>query len=245
MSGNAVLVASRMLRDQILQGVAIATGEPLESLSIDDDCVTGLGKLCSLREAIAMCLSVGQPIHALGTFHGPKGKEVKHHLKSDRIFPDFTFGTHLADVEVDIDTGAVEVLRYVACHDVGRAINPQSVKGQISGAVAQGIGYALMERVVFDRGVNLSTGFFQYQIPTALDLPDVTCVVLESGDGVGPFGARGIGEPPIGPCAAAIASAIENAIGVRPVDLPILPEKVVAYLDGLQGQGKGDKEIVQ
>jgi CO/xanthine dehydrogenase Mo-binding subunit len=234
MSGNAVLVASRMLLEQILRGVAIATGAPLESLSAGDDCIAGLDKACSLREAIAMCLRVAQPIHAFGTFYGPKGKEVKHHLKSDRIFPDFTFGTHLTDVEVDIDTGAVEVLRYVACHDVGRAINPQSVEGQISGAVAQGIGYALMERVVFDRGINLSTGFFQYQMPTALDLPDITCVVLESGDGVGPFGARGIGEPPIGPCAAAIASAIENAIGVRPVDLPILPEKVVACLDSLQ-----------
>jgi CO/xanthine dehydrogenase Mo-binding subunit len=187
-------------------------------------------RVITFPEAVALCLTVSAPIAVLGTFYGPRGKEVHRHLASDRIFPDFTFGTHLADVEVDCDTGAVKILRYIASHDIGRAINPQSVQGQIAGGAAQGIGFALMERVVFDRGANLTTGFFQYQIPTSLDLPDIECVVLESGEGLGPFGARGIGEPPIGPCAAAIASAIEDATGVRPSELPMTPERVLSGL---------------
>jgi CO/xanthine dehydrogenase Mo-binding subunit len=87
---------------------------------------------------------------------------------------------------------------------------------------------ALLEEVVVDEGVNLTGGFFQYLIPGATDLPDIEAIVLESGEGMGPFGARGIGEPPIGPPAAAVASAIHDALGARPTALPITPERVLA-----------------
>ena len=89
-----------------------------------------------------------------------------------RVFPDFTFGCHAAEVEVDLDSGQVRVLRYVAAHDVGQAINPQSVEGQIEGAVAKGLGYALSERIVFEDGQNLTGSFAQYLIPTAVEVPD-------------------------------------------------------------------------
>ena len=151
-------------------------------------------------------------------------------LRSDRVFPDFTFGTHLCDVEVDLDTGQVTVLRYVAAHDVGRAINPLSVEGQVSGAVVQGLGMALLEEVVLDEGINLTAGFFQYLVPTATDVPDIEVIILESGEGMGPFGARGIGEPPIGPPLAAVANAIRDAVGTRPTTLPVTPERVLACL---------------
>jgi CO/xanthine dehydrogenase Mo-binding subunit len=154
------------------------------------------------------------------------------------VFPDFTFGTHLCDVEVDLDTGQVRVLRYIAAHDVGRAINPLSVEGQISGAVVQGLGMALLEEVVLDEGINLTAGFFQYLVPTATDVPDIEVIVLESGEGMGPFGARGIGEPPIGPPLAAVANAIRDAVGTRPTTLPITPERVLACLPpALRGAG--------
>jgi len=168
------------------------------------------------------------PIEALGTFFGPKGRPVVRDLRADRVFPDFTFGTHLCDLEVDLDTGQVRLLRYLAAHDVGRAINPRSVHGQIAGGAAQGLGMALLEEVAVEDGVNLAGGFFQYLIPTATDLPDIEPVVLESGEGMGPFGARGIGEPPIGPPCAAVASAIHDALGSRPTVLPITPERVLA-----------------
>ena len=93
-----------------------------------------------------------------------------------------------------------------------------------------GVGYGLMEEVALDQGVNLSTLFASYLIPTSLDVPDVEPLIIESGEGKGPFGARGIGEPPIGPPAAAIANAIEDAVGVRITELPITPERVARAL---------------
>lgn len=240
MSGNAVHLACVELRDRVVGVVARELGLPGEALSMVEGSVAGAGAVVPIPEALAMCRRAGVAVHAHATFFGPGGREVERRLESDRVFPDFTFGTHLADVEVDLDTGQVRVLRYVAAHDVGRAINPTSVEGQICGAVAMGIGQALCEEVVVREGVNLTGGLSQYLIPGASDLPDVEAIVLESGEGLGPFGARGIGEPPIGPCAAAIANAVTDAIGIRPTSLPITPERVLACVDraGL-GEGGG------
>jgi CO/xanthine dehydrogenase Mo-binding subunit len=151
-------------------------------------------------------------------------------------YPDYTFGTHAAEVEVDLETGDVQLLKYAACHDVGRAINPIRVEGQIIGGAAQGIGYALMEDCVAEDGHPLSSLFADYLIPTSMDLPDIKVAFVESGEGRGPLNARGVGEPPIGPPAATIASAVEAAIGVRPKQLPITSERVLALLDQRAGQ---------
>jgi CO/xanthine dehydrogenase Mo-binding subunit len=134
------------------------------------------------------------------------------------------------EVEVDTDTGEVRILKYVAVHDIGRAIDMQRVEGQIQGAVAQGVGYALSEEVEVSGGVVQSTLFADYLIPTAVDLPDINAIGLELHPGKGPFGARGIGEPPIGPPPAALASAIYDAVGVRLRQLPMTPERVLAAL---------------
>jgi CO/xanthine dehydrogenase Mo-binding subunit len=120
----------------------------------------------------------------------------------------------------------VTVLRCVAAHDVGRAINPQSVEGQIEGGVVMGLGYALAERVVYEDGVNLTGTFAQYLIPTAVEAPQIEPIVVESGEGLGPYGARGIGEPPIGPPAPAVAAALADALGARLTTLPFTPERV-------------------
>lgn len=240
MSGNAVHLAACELRDRILGVVAAEAGLPPEALSMEDGAVVGAGLAIRIPEALAACRRAGIPVHAFATFFGPRGREVERRLDADRVFPDFTFGTHLADVEVDLDTGRVRVLRYLAAHDVGRAINPTSVEGQICGAVAMGIGQALLEEVVVREGVNLTGGLFQYLVPGASDVPDIEAIVLESGEGLGPFGARGIGEPPIGPCAAAIANAIADAIGVRPTVLPMTPERILACIDRA-GLGEGGR----
>jgi CO/xanthine dehydrogenase Mo-binding subunit len=231
MSGNAVYEASVLLRDGVLAAAAEALGEPTDGLRLEDGLVSArAGGGMSLPDTLVTCRRRNVPIEALGTFFGPKGQPVVKSLQADRVFPDFTFGAHLCDLEVDLDTGQVELLGYVAAHDVGRAINPRSVQGQISGAVAQGLGMALLEEIVMADGMNLTSGFFQYLIPTATDVPEIDVVVLESGEGMGPFGARGIGEPPIGPPAAAVASAIQDALGVRPTVLPVTPERVLACL---------------
>ncbi len=238
MSGNAVYEACLLLREQVLGAVAADTGQPLPGLRLEAAAVTGPGLRLSLPEALVTCRRRNVPIEALGTFFGPKGQPVIQDLQAERVFPDFTFGTHLCDLEVDLDTGKVRLLRYLAAHDVGRAINPRSVEGQISGGAVQGLGMALLEEVTVADGVNLTGGLFQYLIPTATDVPDIETVIIESGEGLGPFGARGIGEPPIGPPCAAVASAIEDALGVRPQVLPITPERVLECVDRARLAGR-------
>jgi CO/xanthine dehydrogenase Mo-binding subunit len=235
MSGNAVYEAATALRANLLAAVAAATGDPVESLTLEPGAVSGPTRRVPIEEVLAICRRGNVPVEALGTFFGPKGRPVTRELAGERIFPDFTFGTHLADVEVDLDTGQVRVLRYIAAHDVGRAINPKSVEGQISGGVVQGLGQALLEELVVRDGVNLTPGLFRYLMPTAADVPDIEAVVLESGEGVGPFGARGIGEPPIGPPIAVIPLAVADAIGVQITALPVTPERVLAAIASRRG----------
>jgi CO/xanthine dehydrogenase Mo-binding subunit len=142
------------------------------------------------------------------------------------------FATHICDVEVDRETGYVKILRYTAIQDVGRAIHPSYVEGQIQGGVTQGIGWALNEEYVYDRHGRLDNpGFLDYRIPVASDLPMIEAVMVEVPNPRHPFGARGVGEVPIVPPMAAVANAVCDAIGARMRDLPISPPKLRAALD--------------
>jgi CO/xanthine dehydrogenase Mo-binding subunit len=142
------------------------------------------------------------------------------------------FGTHICDVEVDKETGHVKVLRYTAVQDVGRAIHPSYVEGQVQGGVAQGIGWALNEEYIYDsQGRLQNAGFLDYRVPVASDLPMIEAVLVEVPNPRHPFGVRGVGEVPIVPPMAAIANAIFDAIGVRMPDLPISPPKLRAAID--------------
>ncbi|MBI2204446.1 MAG: xanthine dehydrogenase family protein molybdopterin-binding subunit [Candidatus Rokubacteria bacterium] len=231
MSGNATLKASGELREQIL-GVA---AKLLETSVADVDLAGGEvraadGRTMPLRQVLAACARMGVPRSHLAVYHAPAGEPVDLTKGSGKIFPDYTFGCHAVELEVDTETGRVRLLKHVAAHDVGRAINPMSVEGQIEGGAVQGLGYAMMEEVVLEDGINLTTSFASYLIPTTVDVPDVEAIVLESGEGLGPFGARGIGEPPIGPPAAAVANAIEDATGARVTRLPMTPERVARAL---------------
>jgi len=235
MSGNAVLRACEGLRRQIVDVAAQMLETQAPALALDaGDAVTHDGRRVSLPKILRECARLGVSRSHLAVYHAPAGDPVDLERGGGRVFPDFTFGAHAVEVEVDTETGAVAVLRHVACHDVGRAINPQSVEGQIQGGAVMGLGYGLMEEVVLDHGVNLSTLFATYLIPTSLDVPDVEPIIIESGEGKGPFGARGIGEPPIGPPAAAVVNAVEDAVGVRITELPVTPERVARAL-GLLG----------
>jgi CO/xanthine dehydrogenase Mo-binding subunit len=231
MSGNAVLGAAQALRQQILGVAAPMLGVDSGSLDMADGAVQAPdGRALPLPEVLRQCARLGVPRSHLGVYHAPAGEPVDLERGSGKVFPDYTFGAHAVEVEVDAETGALRVLKHVAAHDVGRAINPQSVEGQIQGGAVMGLGYGLMEEVLLEEGINLTTSFAAYLIPSALDVPDVRPLVLESGEGLGPFGARGIGEPPIGPPAAAIANALEDATGVRVTTLPLTPERVARAL---------------
>ena len=146
------------------------------------------------------------------------------------------FSAHVAEVEVDPETGGVKVLRYIAAQDVGTAINPLSARGQIQGSVIQGLGQALSEACLFKNGKMLNPTFLDYKIFSSLDAPRVEVHLVEHAAEGGPFGAKGIGEPSIVPVPAAIANAIYDAVGVRIFDLPLSAEKILL---ALQENGKG------
>ncbi|MEO8812489.1 MAG: xanthine dehydrogenase family protein molybdopterin-binding subunit [Caulobacteraceae bacterium] len=143
------------------------------------------------------------------------------------------FAAHICDVEVDPETGHVTILRYTAAQDVGRAIHPAYVEGQIHGGVAQGIGWALNEEYVFDADGRMeNAGFLDYRVPVASDLPMIEAIMIEVANPRHPFGAKGVGEVPIVPPLAAVANAVRRAIGVRMTELPLSPPKIRAALDG-------------
>jgi CO/xanthine dehydrogenase Mo-binding subunit len=160
---------------------------------------------------------------------GPISAEVQ--LNAQGQAPGFT--THICDVEVDRETGHVKILRYTAIQDVGRAIHPAYVEGQMQGGVAQGIGWALNEEYIYDKDGRLENpGFLDYRVPVASDMPMIDTVIVEVPNPRHPFGARGCGEVPIVPPMAAVANAIAEATGVRLRDLPMSPPRVLAALDG-------------
>jgi xanthine dehydrogenase molybdenum-binding subunit len=142
----------------------------------------------------------------------------------------YAFGAHAVEVEVDQQTGRVKILDYVAAHDLGRAINPLAVEGQIDGGVTMGLGYALSEEMLVREGKILNPTFLDYRVPTACDSIRIKKILVETNDPAGPYGAKGIGEPCLIPVAAAVANAISNAIGVRIRSLPITPEKILSAL---------------
>ncbi|MCL6648271.1 MAG: xanthine dehydrogenase family protein molybdopterin-binding subunit [Chloroflexi bacterium] len=143
----------------------------------------------------------------------------------------FAFSCHLVDLAVDCETGKVTILRYTAAQDVGRAVHPAYVEGQIQGGVAQGVGWALNEEYVYDeQGRLLNDTLLDYRMPTALDLPQIETILIEEPHPLHPFGVRGVGEAPIVPPLAAVANAISHALGVRFTDLPISPRRIVEAL---------------
>jgi carbon-monoxide dehydrogenase large subunit len=143
----------------------------------------------------------------------------------------FAFGAQVVEVEVDEATGLVSVIEAWCAHDVGRAINPSAVEGQIQGGFVQGLGYALTEEMVWRDGQLRTHDFSGYKIPGALDVPyAIHPIIVEVPDPGHPFGAKGIGEPPLIAAPAAIANAVADAVGVRMRQIPITPERLLTAL---------------
>ena len=171
----------------------------------------------TFRELAGQLLNTGGPIAASATA-SPQGVGD-------------TYVTHVVDVEVDPETGKVDILRYTAAQDVGQAIHPSYVEGQIQGGAVQGIGWALNEEYVYnDQGVMTNATFLDYRMPTTLDVPMIDTILVQVPNPAHPYGARGVGEPPIVPPLAAIANAIYRALGVRLNKLPMSPSHILEAL---------------
>ena len=184
----------------------------------------------ALKDAVGACASDGVPVYDVAQFNAPFADTMDFETGQGQVWPDFTFGTIATEVEVDVETGKVDVLKLVSCFDVGQAINSLSAEGQLEGGAVYGLGYGLMEEVILDKGITMTPSFSEYLIPTAMDVPQIQTIMVESRDGAGPFGAKGLGEPSCVPTAPAIANAVCDAIGARIYDLPLTPEKILKAL---------------
>jgi CO/xanthine dehydrogenase Mo-binding subunit len=173
----------------------------------------------------------GQPIVAAGSFD--PDSELQDDARYGNESGAYNFGAQMAEVEVDPETGEVTILDYVSVADCGTVVNPIAAEGQQQGAIAQGIGYALTERIIWDEGRPLNPNFGDYRLPCTLDMPHLQVAFAESYEPTGPFGAKGLGELGLDPTAAVIANAIHDACGVRITRLPITPEKIRRALRGL------------
>ena len=251
-AGNAALGAARKLKARILELGAKQLEAPLEKLLLKDRQIVHredpekkmeIGKL--LRKAH---FSHGGQMLMAEYFYDPANENMGKDFRGNMSMT-YTFGTHGVRVQVDEETGKVKILKYIAAHDVGKAINPLLLEGQVYGGVMMGLGYALTEQVLSEKGQNMNPNFRDYKILTAKDVVPIEAPVLETYDADGPFGAKGIGEPGCVPTAPAIANAIYDAVGVRIKDLPITPERVLAAIREKKGldpcgqeAGKDDAE---
>ena len=233
MSGNAVLNAARELRRHLV-GAAAALLE-----AAPGDIVLAGGRVLvrgapdralTLAAVVRAAIGEGRPVQVLEKYDAPSAPTIDPTTGQGKAFNDYTFGTHALEVEIDEETGRTSVSRLVACFDAGRVIHRASAEGQLEGGAVQGLGYALMEEIALDNGVSKNPHLADYKIPTSLDAPGITGVLLESGGGLGPFGAKGLGEPAMTPSIAAVANAVSNALGARVTDLPITAERVLARL---------------
>lgn len=217
--GKAVQAAAEQLKQQIINAAAAW----LEAAP--DDLELRAGQV-AVRGAPARAVSLAALARtALELGGGHEWLSATGHSGIDQQAPGFA--AHLARVEVDTETGSVRVTDYLAVQDVGKALHLAEIHGQIHGAIAQGIGRALSEQLLYDDGGQLvTTTLADYLLPTSMEIPNITIDLVEVPTPHGPWGARGVGEPPVVPCAAAIANAIAAAIGVRMTSLPFSPASV-------------------
>jgi len=235
MSGNAVLKAAREVRRHLVDQAAEMLEAAAEDIELAGERASVRGapdRAVSYAELVRTAAASGRPTQALDKFDAPSAPTIDLLTGQGKPFNDYTFGTQAVEVEVDEETGVTRVTRLVACYDVGQAINRQSAEGQIEGGAAQGLGHALMEEVVLEQGISKNPHLLDYKIPTTLDVPAIEAILLESGNGLGPFGAKGIGEPAMTPTPAAVMNAVSSAIGERVTELPITAERVLGKLRG-------------
>jgi xanthine dehydrogenase D subunit len=227
MTGGAVKAACEAVRSRVLELAAARLGRPAAALVLEAGQVaSGDGRLLPLADLLG-----GEAVEETRQYHhrataplGPDGQGAAHVA--------FAFAAHRAVVDVDTELGLVKVVEIVTAQDVGKAINPQAVEGQIEGGIAQGLGLALMEEIQVADGMVRNPSFTDYLIPTVLDMPPVRVDVLELGHPDSPYGLRGVGEPPTISSTPAIVAAVRAASGRPLTRVPVRPEHIVGLPAG-------------
>ncbi len=237
--GMSVKLAAEDARKQLLELASIQLEAPTEALDIKESRVF----IKTMPErAVGLAQLASSSLHS---HKGPivgVGREQREKLVSEmmahKVDVDMgTYSTHVAKVHVDPETGLVKVLKYFAAHEAGFSINPDNVKKQIEGGVVFGQGFAMSEEVVVKDGDTVTGSLMDYKLPTISMAPKVDYVIVEIPSTFGPWGAKGVGEPPVVPVAPAIANAVYDATGVRIRELPVTPEKVYMGLKGNRNTG--------
>lgn len=233
-SGNATLRAGKDAKMQILDVVAQELKLNIADLDIVAENVMNIkdnAVIMSFDKALELCYSFnyGRQIIGRGSYN-PKTTPVDFRTGEGNVSGSYGFEAQIAEVEVNIESGDVRIIKMWDAHDIGKAINPQSVEAQIEGSLEMGIGYTFTEDLRFKNGRLQNANFANYRVPRSIGTPEMETILIETNDPEGPFGAKGMGEASLLPTSAAIANAIEDAVGVRIKDLPITPAKIIQAL---------------
>lgn len=229
--GNAVIDAVRQIKEMMLPVLAKLLGKTKNGYIFTKEKIinSSTKKEIGFNEAVKACHNNCMYLYALGIWRGPKVGWDEHKGQGDAYFT-YVYGCNVAEIEVDATTGKVKVVNAVGSHDIGRAINPQMLAGQIYGGMVMGMGQALSEEIVHVDGKIQNTNLNKYKIFRSTDVPNMEAVIVENPDPAGPWGAKSIGEPANELMAGAIANAVFNATGVRIYELPIKAEKLLLQL---------------
>jgi CO/xanthine dehydrogenase Mo-binding subunit len=229
MGGSAAKKAAEIVRRTLLAVGAEMVKVAVESCDLADDCLVEKGsgrRLASFSEVAAECFRRGKTMCGLGWHKAPPTSWHEEQGQGEAYFT-FVYGVNVAEIEVDTETGKVQLLDFVSCHDVGKAINRNGVLAQFYGGVAMGLGYGLLEEFDYEAAVPKQLNFDEYLIATAMDVPRIRGIIVENEDAAGPFGAKSIGEPANELAAPAIVNAIYNATGKRICEIPATLERVL------------------
>ena len=232
MTGNAIRNASEKLLPVLIKAASNLMDCDNNSIIIENDIVKNRDNNESIGFDDLVQFLYKNDILSIadGWWHAPK-LDYNADIGQGEAYFTYSYATHIAKVRVDKFTGLVKVEKIWAAHDVGKAINPAGIEAQVEGGVAQGIGYALTEIFKINNGKVLTDNLSTYLLPTALDINEVETIIVEDPEPLGPWGAKGIGEPAIIPTAAAIANAVSDAIGKQVNEIPISPEKILSLIN--------------
>jgi nicotinate dehydrogenase large molybdopterin subunit len=236
--GKAILQATEKLRDTLAAAASEMLSCPAGDLVFEEDSVRRRGREDSrsgFDDVVSECFRRGMKLKEEGRVDKALPLWDKDAGRGE-LAPSYAFGAHVAEVEVDVETGKVDVVNYTAAHDSGTVVSRAQYESQIVGGVAQGLGYALMEELILKDGVIRNQTFLDYHIPTAADIPPIKTIIVEAPDEFGPYGAKGVGEAGIEPVAGAVANAVYNALGFPLRRFPFTPERVFEAIEerGLQ-----------